>query len=99
MAVVSDPNRGWRIAPVCYIYIYIYIYTQNSIFGESILERSLDRFWRGFWIDFREVFGEVLERFLEIILILWASKIPLQNLSKTSPTSLQKSPQIETSKS
>ena len=45
------------------IYIYIYIYTQNSIFGGSVLERFLDRFWRGFGIDFGKVFGEVLERF------------------------------------
>ena len=45
--------------------LYIYIYTQNSLFGVSEKERFLDRFWRGFGIDF----GEVLERLLEIILI------------------------------
>ena len=34
-----------------------------------ILERFLNRCWRGFWRGFGEVFGEVLERFLEITLI------------------------------
>ena len=55
-----------------YIYIYIYIYTQNSIFGGSEKDRFLDRFWRGLWIDFGKVFGEVLERFLEILLIFFS---------------------------
>ena len=29
-------------------------------------ERFLDRFFNDIWIDFGEVFGEVLERFLEL---------------------------------
>ena len=36
-------------------------------FGE-VLERFWERFWRGFWRGF----GEVLERFLEIILIYFS---------------------------
>ena len=32
--------------------IYIYIYTQNSIFGGSVLERFLDRFFNDFLISF-----------------------------------------------
>ena len=47
---------------IIYIYIYIYIHAKLTFWG-SVLERFLDRFWRGFWIDFGEVFGEVLERF------------------------------------
>ena len=40
------------------LYIYIYIYTQNSLFGGSVLERFLERFWKGF--------GEVFETILDI---------------------------------
>ena len=43
---------GWRIAPKCYIYI-----AKTNFLG--------GRKKRGFWIGFGEVFGSILDMFLE----------------------------------
>ena len=60
-----DPARGWRIAPICYIYIRKINFLRfrfGEVFG-VVLERFLERFWRGLGRGFREVLGEVLKRF------------------------------------
>ena len=45
--LLDGPFFQLRIVYI-YIYIYMYIHTQNSIFGGSVLERFLDRFFNDF---------------------------------------------------
>ena len=49
-----------------YIDMYIYIHTQNSLFGGSVLEKFLDRFFNDFLFAFRYGFKGPLEGFDEI---------------------------------